>query len=43
MVKSKDTWIINSQKMYDKLAKEFSGKGGGNHGCLNKIINDSII
>ena len=42
MVKSKRPGLLIQEKMYDKLAEEFSGKGGGKSWrYLNKIINDS--
>ena len=42
MVKSKRPGLIIQEKMFDKLAEEFSGKGGGKSWrYLNKIINNS--
>ena len=42
MVKSKRPGLLIQEKMYDKLAEEFSGKGGGKSWrYLNKIINNS--
>ena len=40
--KSKRPGLLIQEKMYDKLAEEFSGKGGGKSWrYLNKIINNS--
>jgi hypothetical protein len=40
--KSKRPRLLIQEKMYDKLAEEFSGKGGGKSWrYLNKIINNS--
>ena len=42
MVKSKRPGLLIQEKIYDKLAEEFSGKGGGKSWrYLNKIINNS--
>ena len=42
MVKSKRPGLLVQEKIYDKLAEEFSGKGGGKSWrYLNKIINNS--
>ena len=42
MVKSKRPGLLIQEKMFDKLAEEFSGKGGGKSWrYLNKIINNS--
>ena len=42
MVKSKRPRLLIQEKMFDKLAEEFSGKGGGKSWrYLNKIINNS--
>ena len=42
MVKSKRPGLLIQEKMYGKLAEEFSGKGGGKSWrYLNKIINNS--
>ena len=42
MVKSKRPGLLIQEKIYDKLAEEFSGKNGGKSWrYLNKIINNS--
>ena len=42
MFKSKRPRLLIQEKMFDKLAEEFSGKGGGKSWrYLNKIINNS--
>ena len=42
MVKSKIPGLVIQEKIYDKLAEEFSGKDGGKSWrYLNKIINNS--